>query len=81
MASSASLAILQISNSQQSPVVVAAASLGSVSTQSSAPVATPAFCLFFSRLQESVCHSPAAKPRSFSLAAPSPTVKPCLASA
>ncbi|KAK8970001.1 hypothetical protein KSP40_PGU016257 [Platanthera guangdongensis] len=54
MASSASPAILPISNSQQSPVVAAAASSGFVSAQSSAPVATPVFRLFFSRLQESV---------------------------
>lgn len=56
MASSASPAILPISNSQQSPAV-AAASSGSVSAQSSAPVSTPAFRLFFSRLQESVRRS------------------------
>lgn len=56
MASSTSPPILPISNSQL-PAAVPSASAGSLSGQSTAPVATPAFRLFLSRLQESVRRS------------------------
>ncbi|KAH0449348.1 hypothetical protein IEQ34_023148 [Dendrobium chrysotoxum] len=56
MASSASPAILPISNSQQATGVSSNVD-GAATAQSAAPVTTPAFRLFLSRLQESVRRS------------------------